>query len=191
VVLPQNHSDGFSSIWASKPTATVYQWVDIKTTGTIFSSLASKSVAAVFSGLASKPVAAVFSGLSSKLMATVSVGLVLNHATTVSAGLTSKPEVTVFWFGPQNRWFQFGDLDLKITMTISWFGHQNQAGFGLSVTPQNRLREVGAEHASRFSGLFHVEASRSRVSQSGLKTNGGATAGGAYDTIMEVTSESN
>jgi hypothetical protein len=43
-------------------------------------------------------------------------------------------------------------------------------------------------HALRSSGLLHVEASQIRVSQSGLKTGGGATAGGAGDTIVEVTS---
>jgi hypothetical protein len=35
-----------------------------------------------------------------------------------------------------------------------------------------------------------VEASQARVSQSDLKTGGGATAGGARDTIMEVAPES-
>jgi hypothetical protein len=34
-------------------------------------------------------------------------------------------------------------------------------------------------HALRFSGLLHVEASLTRVFQSGLKTGGGATTGGA------------
>jgi hypothetical protein len=43
--------------------------------------------------------------------------------------------------------------------------------------------------ASRSSGLLRVEASLSRVFQSGLKTGGGATAGGARDTIAEVASE--
>jgi hypothetical protein len=66
-------------------------------------------------------------------------------------------------FGPQNRQLWFGDLGLKITMTVSWFGPQNQAGFGLSVVPQNRCREVSAEHASRSSGLLGVEASLARV----------------------------
>jgi hypothetical protein len=75
------------------------------------------------------------------------------------------------------------DLDLKITSTVSWFGPQNQADFSLSVAPQNRRREVGAGHASRSSGLLYVEASRVRVSQSDLKTGGGATAGGAMDCI--------
>jgi hypothetical protein len=72
---------------------------------------------------------------------------------------------------------------------VSWFGPQNQAGFGLLVAPQNRRREVGVGHASRSSGLLHVEASLARVSQSGLKTGGGVTAGGARGTIMEVASE--
>jgi hypothetical protein len=69
------------------------------------------------------------------------------------------------------------------------FGPQNQVGFGLSVTPQNRWREVGMEHTSRSSGLLHVEASLAMISQSGLKTGEGATTGGARGTIAEVASE--
>jgi hypothetical protein len=42
---------------------------------------------------------------------------------------------------------------------------------------------------SRSSGLLHVEASLARVSQSGLKTGGGVTAGGARGIIAEVTAE--
>jgi hypothetical protein len=42
-------------------------------------------------------------------------------------------------------------------------------------------------HALRSSGLLRVEASLSRVSQSGLKTGRGTTAGGARGTITEVT----
>jgi hypothetical protein len=61
--------------------------------------------------------------------------------------------------------------------------------FSLSVAPQNRWREVGVGHASRSSGLLHVEASLARVSQSGLKTGEGATMGGARGTIAEVVSE--
>jgi hypothetical protein len=72
---------------------------------------------------------------------------------------------------------------------VSWFGPQKQAGFGLSVVPQNRRRKVGVGHASRSSGLLHVEASLARVSQSGLKTSGEATTGGARGTIAEVASE--
>jgi hypothetical protein len=44
-------------------------------------------------------------------------------------------------------------------------------------------------HTLRSSGLLGVEASLARVFQSGLKTDGGATAGGAYGTIAKVASE--
>jgi hypothetical protein len=72
---------------------------------------------------------------------------------------------------------------------VSWFGPQNQAGFGLSVAPQNRRSEFSTGHASRFSGLLGVEASLARVSQSGLNTGGGTTTGGARGTITDVASE--
>jgi hypothetical protein len=78
---------------------------------------------------------------------------------------------------------------IKITATVSWFGPQNQVDFGLSVAPQNRRREVSAGHVLRSSSLLGVEASLTRVSQSGLKTGGGATTGGARGTIAEVASE--
>jgi hypothetical protein len=59
-------------------------------------------------------------------------------------------------------------------VTVSWFGPQNQAGYGLSVAPQNRWEdEDDVGHASRSSGLFHVEACRARVSKSVLKTGEG------------------
>jgi hypothetical protein len=58
----------------------------------------------------------------------------------------------------------------------------------LSVAPQNRRREVGAGHASRSSGLLRIDASRVRISQSGLKTSGCVTTGGARDTIVKVAS---
>jgi hypothetical protein len=44
-------------------------------------------------------------------------------------------------------------------------------------------------HTSRSSSLLHVEASMARVSQSVIKMGGGATAGGARGTIVEVASE--
>jgi hypothetical protein len=62
-------------------------------------------------------------------------------------------------------------------------------GFSLLVAPQNRWREVSAEHVSRSSGLLHVEASLARVSQSDLKTGGATTMGGACGTITKVASE--
>jgi hypothetical protein len=72
---------------------------------------------------------------------------------------------------------------------VSWFGPQNQVSFGLSVASQNRQREVGAGHMLRSSGLLGAEASLAKVSQSGLKTGGGATPGGACGTITEVALE--
>jgi hypothetical protein len=45
-------------------------------------------------------------------------------------------------------------------------------------------------HTSRSGGLLHLEVSHVRVFQSGLKTGGGATAGGARGTIAEVASGS-
>jgi hypothetical protein len=74
-------------------------------------------------------------------------------------------------------------------VTVYWFGPQNQVGFGFSVAPQNRWREVGTGHTSRSSGLLRVEAYLTMVFQSGLKTSGGAMAGGARGTITEVASE--
>jgi hypothetical protein len=76
VVWPQNHWDGFSSVWASKPMATVCEWFGLKITRTVFPSLASKTVVTVSGGLSSKPPATVFSSLASKLVATLSPGLV-------------------------------------------------------------------------------------------------------------------
>jgi hypothetical protein len=44
-------------------------------------------------------------------------------------------------------------------------------------------------HASRSSSLLGIKVSLTRVSQSGLKTGGGATTGDACDTITEVALE--
>jgi hypothetical protein len=84
VVSPQNHLDGLSSVWASKPMVMVCEWFGLKTTGTVFVGLTSKPVATVSSGLASKPIVTVSGGLASK------------PATTVFAVLASKPVTTVF-----------------------------------------------------------------------------------------------
>jgi hypothetical protein len=43
-------------------------------------------------------------------------------------------------------------------------------------------------HVLRYSGLPRVEASRARVFQSGLKTGGDTTIGGAHDIITNVAS---
>jgi hypothetical protein len=44
-------------------------------------------------------------------------------------------------------------------------------------------------HVSRSINMLRMEASLTRVSQSGLKIDGGATTCGARDTIAEVASE--
>jgi hypothetical protein len=81
-------------------------------------------------------------------------------------------------------------LGLKINATVSWFEPQNQADFGLSAAPQNRRREDDMRHVSRSGGLLRLEASRVKVSQSGLNTGGGVMTGGARGTIVEVASGS-
>jgi hypothetical protein len=74
---------------------------------------------------------------------------------------------------------------------VSWFESQNQADFSLSVAPQNRWRKDGMGHASRSDGLLHLKACHARVSQSGIKNGGGATAGGARGIMAEVVSGPN
>jgi hypothetical protein len=44
-------------------------------------------------------------------------------------------------------------------------------------------------HTLRSSGFLRVKASLARVFQSGLKTGGGAMAGGARGTITKIASE--
>jgi hypothetical protein len=73
-------------------------------------------------------------------------------------------------------------------MMVSWFGPQNHVGFSLSVALENRRRKVGMGHASRSMDLLGVEASLARVSQSSLKTGGGAMTSAACGTIAEVAS---
>jgi hypothetical protein len=63
---------------------------------------------------------------------------------TVFSDLASKLMVTISLVCPQNWQLRFGDLCLKITATVSSFGSQNQAGFGLSVAPQNRWEDAMA-----------------------------------------------
>jgi hypothetical protein len=127
VVWPQNHSYGFSSVWASKPMATICEWFGLKTTRMVFvgltsklvptvsDGLASKPTATVSSGLASKPAATVFSVLASKPMTTIFSSLASKLVATVSPGLASKPTVG-FLFEPQNQGGGgFSGLGLKIS----------------------------------------------------------------------------
>jgi hypothetical protein len=130
----------------------VCEWFGLKTTQTVFSGLASKPAATVFASLTSKLVATVFPGLASKPV----VGFLVEPQNQGGGGFPG--------LGLKTGSYEFGNLGLKITAKVSWFGPQNQAGFGLSVAPQNRWREVGAGHASRSSSLLGMEASLVRVS---------------------------
>jgi hypothetical protein len=109
-----NHWDGCSSVWASKPMATVCEWFGLKTTRMVFAGLASKLMATVSSGLASKPVVMVSSGLASK------------PAMTDFSGLASKPVMTVF-----------SNLASKLLATVSP-GLVSKPMAGSLVEPQNQ-----------------------------------------------------
>jgi hypothetical protein len=101
-VWPQNHSDGFSSVWASKPMTTVCEWSGRKTTQTVFTGFTSKQVATVFSSLVSKLVATIFSSLAPKLVAMVFSSLTSKLVATSSPDLALKP-VVGFLVEPQNQ----------------------------------------------------------------------------------------
>jgi hypothetical protein len=151
---------------ASKPRSTVCQWFGLKITRTVCQWFGLKTIEMIFSGLTLKP---------------------------WRQRLPVWPQnwwLRVFWFGPQDRQLRFDDLGLKITTVVSWFGPQNQADYGLLVASQNRREGNGVGHASKSSGLLHVEASWARVSQSVLKTGGGAMTGGIRGIITEVASRS-
>jgi hypothetical protein len=94
VVLPQNHSDGFSLVWASKPMMTVCKWFDLKTTRTVSADLASKPVATVSGDLALKPAVTVSSGLASKPVTTVFSSLTSKLVAMISPSLASKPTIS-------------------------------------------------------------------------------------------------
>jgi hypothetical protein len=89
-------------------------------------------------------------------------------------------------FGPQNQQLRFGDLCLKIIAIASWFVPQNQAGYSLSVAPQNLWEVDGVGHASRSSGLLRLEVSWAKFSQFCFKTGRGATTDDARGIIAEV-----
>jgi hypothetical protein len=155
---------------------------------TVFAGLPSKSVVTVFTGLASKPVATVFSSLSSKLVVTV------------SPDLASK-SVVGFLVEPQNQGGGgFPSLDLKTgsssLVICASKSPRRFLGLGLktmqaSVCQLRRKTDGGrsTRDTRRDLAAFGMEASLASVSQSSLKTGGGATASGACGTITEVASE--
>jgi hypothetical protein len=119
------------------------------------------------------------------------------------SGLASKPVERVSWLSLKTKVVEgFLVWALKPAVTIWWFGLQNHRdGFLVCASKPNRLQFItyatkpmkgcdGIGHASRSSGLLHVEASLARVFQSGLKTDEGTMTGGARDTIVKIASES-
>jgi hypothetical protein len=162
VIWPQNHWDGFSSVWASKPMVIVCEWFGLKITRTVFAGLASKPVvmvsgglaskpattvssglaskptAMVFSSLTSKPVATVFSSLASKLVVTVFSSLASKLVAMVSSGLASKPAVMVFSdLASKSVATVFFSLALKLVATVSP-GLASKPVVGFLVEPQNQ-----------------------------------------------------
>jgi hypothetical protein len=165
------------------------------------SGLASKLLATVSGGFTLKPDVTVFDGLASKLVAMVFSSLASKLVVMVSPGLASKPAV-IFLVEPQNQggrgflslglktgssalviWTlksprQFSNLGLKIKWAlVCWLRHKIDGGR----SARNKRRDLAA--------FLRVEANLARVFQSGLKTGGGAMAGGAHGTIVEVASE--
>jgi hypothetical protein len=152
---------------------------------TVSGGLASKLAATIFSSLASEPVATVFSSLASKLVVTV------------SPGLAPKP-VVGFLVEPQNQGGGgFPGLSLKTGSSglVIWVSKSPRRFLGLGLKTKRasvcRLHHKtdGGRSARDMRRDLAVEASLVRVFQSGLKTDGGTTVGGARGTIMEIASE--
>jgi hypothetical protein len=163
VVWPQNHWDGFSSVWASKPMATVCEWFGLKTTQKVFTGLTSKLVVTVSGGLALKPVVTVSDSLASKPAMTVSSGLASKPAAAVSPGLASKP-VVGFLVEPQNQ------------------GGGGFSGLGLK-TGSPDLVIWSSKSPRWFLGLC-LKTMQNSVCQLRHKTNGGRS---AWDTRQDLT----
>jgi hypothetical protein len=158
------HSEGFSSVWALKPNATVCQWFDLKTTGTVFSGLASKLVVMVFGGLASKPAVTVSDSLASKPTVMVSLSLTSKPVAMVFCVLASKPAVIAS-----------GGLGSKLVVGFL-VEPQNQGGGGF---PSLRLKTGSyglviwaSKSPRRFLGLG-LKTIQASVCQLRHKTNGG------------------
>jgi uncharacterized membrane protein len=135
VVWPQNHWDGFSSDWASKPIETVCEWFGLKTTWMFFTGSASKPVAMVFSSLASKLVVTVSDGLASKPTVTVFSSLAAKLVAMVSPDLASKP-ADGFLVEPQNQGGGgFPSLGLKIDNSglVIWASKSPRRFLGLGL----------------------------------------------------------
>jgi hypothetical protein len=89
----------------------------------------------------------------------------------------SKPTAPLWWFKPQNH-----RIDFLICVSKS----SRLRFVGCAIKPMGGW--LGMGHASRSDGLFRLEASRSRISQSVLKTDRDAMTGVAYGIMTDVTS---
>jgi hypothetical protein len=110
---------------------------------------------------------------------------------------------TVFLVWPQNQGRRFLGLGLKTSICglVIWVSKSSRQFFGLvsklselwfiGCTSKSTVGCDGVGHTSRSGGLFCLEASHARVSQSDLKTGGGTSTGGARGIIMEVASREN
>jgi hypothetical protein len=104
-----------------------------------------------------------FPDLASKPRLTVSPGLAAKSVASGFPVWASNLTAMVWWFGPQNHCDGF----------LVWASKPKGLPFvGCATKPMED--EDGARHTSRFSGLLRLKASRARVSQSDLKTSGGA-----------------
>jgi hypothetical protein len=141
----------------------------------------------------------------------IEVGLsLLSHASmplNFGTRLTSRPHFLSTGLSPESYHCAYGDEERRFlgwaSKPLRWFssawlfGPQNHRdSFLVWASKSTRLRFVSCATKPTEGGWCgtHVEiwreASRARVSQSGLKAGGGATAGGAHGTIAKFASES-
>jgi hypothetical protein len=129
-----------------------------------------------------------FLGWASKIRLMVCEWFDLKTTQTVFSSLASKSKATIF-----------SSFASKLAAPVCWFGSQNyRDGFIIWASKLSRFRFVGCATKPtdgercwtrvKIWRLALPESKSRRVSQSGLKTGGGATAGGACDIITEVTS---
>jgi hypothetical protein len=125
-------------------------------------------------------------------------GWVIGRCHVWSAPCTWRWGARVSWLSLKMKGEGFPVWASKLATLVWWFGPQNHSvGFLVWASKPSRLRFVGCArkrmggwfdmgHTSRSSGLLRLEASCTRISQSGLKIGRGTTAGGACGIITEV-----
>jgi hypothetical protein len=81
----------------------------------------------------------------------------------------------VIWASKSPRWFLNFGLKTK-QVSVCRLRH--------------KINGERTRHASRFGGLFHLEANHAMISQSDIKTGGCVMTDGTHDIIVEVASGS-